>query len=82
MRAAARLTCWPSTVCTATSMPSRWPGTRSPGRSVHQRGEQRVLGQRLVHGDRVAVGVEQAAGALRSPGARSRASVSVNVQGT
>ena len=64
VRAAATLTCCPSTVSTAISAPSSVPGTRSPGSASTSGASSGVLGQRGVDGDRVAVGVEQPAGAL------------------
>ena len=68
VRAPATLTCWPSTARTAISLPSTWPGTRSPGTASDERADQGVAGERLRHGDRVAVGVEHAAHALDGGG--------------
>ena len=64
VRAAATVTCWPSTARTASSSPSTCPGTRRPGVAADQRAEHRVAGERVADRDRVAVGVEEAAYAL------------------
>ena len=64
VRAPATLTCWPSTVRTAISSPSTWPGTRSPGGARTSGPTTGSPAKRVVDGDRVAVGVEQPAGAL------------------
>ena len=76
VRAPATETCWPTTARTAVSNGSTLPGTRRPGIAATSGRERRVVGQRVVDGDRVGVEVEQRAARAARPAPRSRQSAS------
>ena len=64
VRAPATLTCWPSTARTSSSVPSGCPGARRPGRFATSGASSGSAAEMVVDGRRVAVEVEQPAGAL------------------
>ena len=63
VRAAATLTCWPSTARKAISAGSTHAGDAPPGRGLNELAQERVGAERGVDGERVGVEVQQVAAA-------------------